>query len=245
MDEKNSDIDYKIADIITGMPHEFTVGRKTVRLYPVTLAKTYILARVMSGLAINREILSFNPNLEILRLVEEKKELCCRLLSIHATPNTYKDLFNSRSIAERRNLFMKMSNEDVAVLMLYVLTSDATEEVIKHLGLDKERERLAKVMKVKKDDSKNNVSFGGLTIFGSFIGQLKEMGYSDNEILYERGYSFLRLMLADKITSVYLSDDELNKLPADVGGTMFDGNDPASFEKLKARMSAKGVKMIN
>ena len=32
MDEKNSDIDYKIADIITGMPHEFTVGRKTVRL---------------------------------------------------------------------------------------------------------------------------------------------------------------------------------------------------------------------
>ena len=59
MDEKNSDIDYKIADIITGMPHEFTVGRKTVRLYPVTLAKTYILARVMSGLAINREILSF------------------------------------------------------------------------------------------------------------------------------------------------------------------------------------------
>lgn len=241
MDDKKKDIEYELADIITQKPHEIKVGRKLFRLYPVTLAKQFLLKRIMDGLSMNTSVLRKNPYMEALRLAETNRKVCCHILAIHATPNTCKDLHNSKAITERRNVFSKMTIEDIATLLIYVLTSDKTGRMLHELGLDKEQKRMSEVMDIKRQNGKNNLTFGGLTIFGSFIGQLKELGYSDNEIIYEKGFTFLRLMLADKITSVYLTDGELQNVSTTAGGTLLDANDPASFEKLKS-LSLRGVK---
>lgn len=240
-DRKKENIEYELADIITQKPHEIKVGRKLFRLYPVTLAKQFLLKRIMDGLSMNTSVLRKNPYMEALRLAETNRKVCCHILAIHATPNTCKDLHNSKAITERRNVFSKMTIEDIATLLIYVLTSDKTERMLHELGLDKEQKRMSEVMDIKRQNGKNNLTFGGLTIFGSFIGQLKELGYSDNEIIYEKGFTFLRLMLADKITSVYLTDEELQNVSTTAGGTLLDANDPASFEKLKS-LSLRGVK---
>lgn len=240
-DRKKENIGYELADIITQKPHEIKVGRKLFRLYPVTLAKQFLLKRIMDGLSMNTSVLRKNPYMEALRLAETNRKVCCHILAIHATPNTCKDLHNSKAITERRNVFSKMTIEDIATLLIYVLTSDKTERMLHELGLDKEQKRMSEVMDIKRQNGKNNLTFGGLTIFGSFIGQLKELGYSDNEIIYEKGFTFLRLMLADKITSVYLTDEELQNVSTTAGGTLLDANDPASFEKLKS-LSLRGVK---
>ena len=145
-------------------------------------------------------------------------------------------------MTERRNVFEKMRTEDVATMLVNVLTTDYTKDIIEYFGIDKEQKRLAVIMEIKRKNSKNNLSFGGLTIFGTFIGQLKEMGYTDDEIIYEKGYAYLRLMLADKITSVYLTDEELQDVPTDSGGTMIDGNSPDAFEKLKTALAGRGLK---
>lgn len=231
MEQRNESID--LADIITQKPHEFKVGRKLFRLYPVTLAKQLLIKRVMDGLHIDETIMQRNPYIEALRLAEVDRKACCHVLAIHATPNSYKDLHNSKAIAERRNVFEKMSIEDIASMLMCVLTADNTEQVIRSLGLDEERARLQEAFEVKRKNGKNNLTFGGLTIFGSFIGQLKEMGYTDNEIIYEKGYTFLRLMLADKVTSIYMSDEELQDLSISAGGSLIDGNSPDAFDKLK------------
>lgn len=240
-DRKKENIEYELADIITQKPHEIKVGRKLFRLYPVTLAKQFLLKRIIDGLSMNTSVLRKNPYMEALRLAETNRKVCCHILAIHATPNTCKDLHNSKAITERRNVFSKMTIEDIATLLIYVLTSDKTERMLHELGLDKEQKRMSEVMDIKRQNGKNNLTFGGLTIFGSFIGQLKELGYSDNEIIYEKGFTFLRLMLADKITSVYLTDEELQNVSTTAGGTLLDANDPASFEKLKS-LSLRGVK---
>ena len=67
------------------------------------------------------------------------------------------------------------------------------------------------------------------------------MGYSDNEILYERGYTFLRLMLADKVQQVILTDEERKDIPESMGGTYVDANDPKNTEKIMALLKNKGV----
>jgi hypothetical protein len=100
---------------------------------------------------------------------------------------------------------------------------------------------MGRISEAKK--SKNSISVGGKTLLGSFIGQLKEMGYTDNEIRYELGYHYLQLMLADKMTSVYLTDEELSSLPEECGGNVLDGNDPESFGKLQSLLANRGVKM--
>lgn len=240
-DKKYGNIEYELAGIITQKPHEFKVGRKLFRLYPITLAKQFIQKRIIGRLGLNTSFIQ-NPYLEALRVAETNKKACCEIIALHATPNTYKDLHNSKAMAERRNVFEKMRTEDVATMLVNVLTTDYTKDIIEYFGIDKEQKRLAVIMEIKRKNSKNNLSFGGLTIFGTFIGQLKEMGYTDDEIIYEKGYAYLRLMLADKITSVYLTDEELQDVPTDSGGTMIDGNSPDAFEKLKTALAGRGLK---
>ena len=240
-DKKYGKIEYELADIITQKPHEFKVGRKLFRLYPVTLAKQFIQKRIIGRLGLNTSFIQ-NPYLEALRVAETNKKACCEIIALHATPNTYKDLHNSKAMTERRNVFEKMRTEDVATMLVNVLTTDYTKDIIEYFGIDKEQKRLAVIMEIKRKNSKNNLSFGGLTIFGTFIGQLKEMGYTDDEIIYEKGYAYLRLMLADKVTSVYLTDGELQDVSTGSGGTMIDGNSPEAFEKLRTALAGRGLK---
>ena len=58
------DIEYEIADVIIERPQEFKVGRKYFKLYPVTLAKMFLLKQQIDGLNINGEILEANPYME-------------------------------------------------------------------------------------------------------------------------------------------------------------------------------------
>lgn len=237
MDEhKKTDIEYDLADVIIGAPHDFFVEKDRFRLYPMTLAKMFLLKRYFDELDFSEENVRLNAYMEAVRLAEEHTEVCCRIIAVFTAPNTYKDLFDYDAIEKRFERFKeKLSYEDIATMMVYVLTWDKTDALYRHIGLDKEALRRAKIMKVKKDD-KNNISFGGLSLFGTFIGQLKEMGYSDDEILYEKDYCYLRMMIADKMTSVYLSDDELKSLPDEVGGTMIDANDPQAMDKLRGKL---------
>lgn len=243
MNEQNErELDYALADIITAKPHEIRIGRKTLRLYPVTLAKTFVLRRWMDALEIDASLLKVNPYVECLRLAETQREKVSEILAVHSAPNTQKDLHDSRSRAMRRNLFASVKTEHLAGLLMAVLTQDKTEELTQYLGLSAEHERLAEVLKVKREGDKNNLSFGGKSIFGAFIGQLKEMGYTDEEILFERSYSYLRLMLADKTTSIYLNDEELENLPQSAGGTLLDGDDDSDMDVLAALIKQGGEK---
>ncbi len=239
--ETIENIEYDIADVIIGRPQEFKVGRKTFCFYPITLAKMLLLKRQLDCLELNMDILRANPFLEALRVMKEHRETVCTILSYMTAPNTYKDLYDSRALAVRRNVFNKDLGEEDLASLLVVSLDDKTDRIMRHLGLDKEHEKLQKVMKVKKKHDDNSLNFCGLSLFGTFIGQLKEMGYSDNEILYEKGYTYLRLMLADKIVQVILTDDEKKELPSSVGGSYMDANDPKNAEKIRAMFASRGV----
>lgn len=241
MNEQNEkELEQALADIITAQPHEIKIGRKTLRLYPVTLAKTFVLRRWMDALEIDTALLKASPNMECLRLAESKPDIVAHILAIHTAANTRKALHDSRGMATRRNLLLDVKREHLAGLLMSVLGQDKTDLLMDHLGISAERERLQKVMGLKQRNGSNSLSFGGKSVFGTFIGQLKEMGYSDEEILFERGYSYLRLMLADKVTSVYLSDDELESLSQSDGGTLLDGEDDASLDVLASMIKQGG-----
>ena len=238
------DIEYEIADVVIERPQEFKIGRKCFRLYPVTLAKMFLLKRQIDGLSINETILKANPYLESMRVARESKDVCCTILAYHTAPNTYKDLYNTQAITTRKNYFAKnLNEEELASLMILVLTADKTDEIIKYYGLDKEKERMQKVMAIKNKNDKNNLTFNGVSLFGTFIGQLKEIGYSDNEILFEKSYSFLRLMLADKVVNILLTDEERQQLYDKDGGSLMDANDPNSADKIRGFLAKKGIEV--
>ena len=246
MNEEKFNIEQELTDVILGKPYKIAVGegkeQRFFFFFPVTLAKKLWLQSLIESLCIDMKIMVKNPYLETLRIAHENKHTCCQILAYHTTPNTKKAFYDIDSIDKRREFFEEnLGEEDIATLLVVIFTADKTKHLKIHLGLDKEQERMEKVMEVKRKHGKNNIMFGGKSLCGTFIGQLKEMGYSDDAILFRYGFSYLSLMLADKITSIYLSDEELNELPTSVGGTMLDGNDPASKAAFMAQLKKSGV----
>lgn len=241
MYDKKNDINYQeydLADTILGKPHDFLVGEQRFCIWPVTLGKIFMLRPYMESLGTDR-FTGPDPCASALQLVREKRELCATILAIHTLDNCRQSVLDIPEIKERTAFFSdEVGDEDLASLLVIILTSDRTRQVIDHLGLDKERERLEEALRVKRE--RNVLSFGGRSIFGGFIAPLMEMGFSADEIIYELGYGFLRLMLMDKQVSLYMSDEEIQQMCGSAGA-LIDGDGADADSQLESFFASKGV----
>lgn len=221
--DKEKQLELDLADTIIDRPKGFSVGRRHFYLYPVTLGKMYLQKRVTENLDINTDLLQVNPYAEALRLVETKKVDCCLLLTYH-TLQTKKEVLSNRIVTIRKNIFLReMDNDDIATLVLTCLTSDKTSLFIQHLGIDKELERMADVAKAK--ESKNTFNFGGKSVYGTLIDAACERyKWTFDYVLWEISYTNLWLLMKDKVTSIYLTDDEMKKSHINNTPGIIDGN---------------------
>lgn len=233
MSEDKKLIDMNIADTIIERPHGFKVNQCQFYLYPVTLGKTYLISRLVECLGINLEIIKANPYMEALRLCQEKKEIVCRILSYH-TINRKDELFDCNLVQERCDFFCKELDDDsMAQLLVMVLPEGDISTYVKHLGIDKEKEWQAKAMKAKKDN--NSLVFGGKSIYGTLIdAACQRYGWTFEYVVWGISYANLQLLLADSVTSIYLSDEERKRINIPQDRNVINADDPANMAKIKA-----------
>lgn len=241
-DEKNNSsyLDGDVADVITGKPHDFRVGSREFRVYPVTLGKILILRPYMEASGMDHVVKTPNLYLSMLKLVRDKKELCATILAIHTIKNSREAFYDLPEIKWRTDFFFKeLDDKDMASLLVVILANDRTRQIAEYLELDKEQERISAAIEAK-EGKHNNLSFGGKSIFGSFIVPLKEMGFSIDEIIFECGYCFLRLILMDRQFSIYMSDDEIQRMGGSAGA-LIDSADANADLQLEAFFASRGV----
>ena len=208
-------LDMEIMDAILEAPFEFFCGGKAFYIYPLSFGKLNIIQRYIAQLDVNLSHVRINAALEGIRLVREKRSECLNIIVI-STCETKAELYSSKFINERRDFFDKeMDEEDIATLLLYIISNiNKAETYISRLGLDKEIERKNRILQFKAKKDRNSLDFGGRTIVGAFILPLIDSGLTYDEIIWKRSYALLRIAIADKITSIFLTDDERKKLPA-------------------------------
>lgn len=219
MAEKKTDMN--IDDALIEKPYPFTVEGermgKRYYLYPVTLGKLHVLKRHMENLQLDLGNLKLNPNLEVLRVVKAKKEEVCKVIAYH-TLKRKRDIFDTALVQETADFIGKNSDEEeLAALLLYLLTKENVEVYKEHLGIANENERLRKVIRAKKaaQKTKNDFEFGGKTVYGTLIDQVCERyGWEYDYVVWGISLVNLQLLLADKIQNVYLTDEEKKKIPA-------------------------------
>ena len=229
-EEEKKEIEQYLADTIMERPYGFSVGERHFSLYPITLGKMYVLQRYIEQLGLRAQDIK-NISIGMLRIVMEKKDECLNIIYFH-TCRTKHEVFDAQRMEETVKFFKEnMTDADIASLMIMVLSGDKTEIFIKHLGIDKEQADLKKVMDVKNQSDKNSFSFGGVSIYGSFIYPLLELGMSWDEILWERSYTNLRLLLADKVNSVYVSEEERKRINVSRDRNRVDGDNREAILK--------------
>lgn len=204
------DIEQDIIDAIVEKPYAFKVDDKEFYLYPVTLGKKFMLQRLVKEMELDDNVLKTNPMLEILRIAHLKKDLCCLYIAYH-TCKSKKSLFSCK-IQDRQQYFQEhLNEEDIATLMMLSMI-DKTDEFMEHIGITEEKEKQRVVSKIKA--SKNNLTFGGLSAYGTIIhSACEKYGWTMDYVVWGISYTNLRLLMADATESIYLSDEELKKVP--------------------------------
>lgn len=196
----------------------------------MTLGKMYLTSQLIESMDVNRENLARDPFVEALRIINTKREESCRLIAYH-TIKTKEELLNGRIVDVQQKLISKFSNQDIATLLICILKNNSYQTIVEGTGIDKEADRMSKVNAAKS--TSGQFIFGGKTIWGSLIDAACERyGWSFDYVVWGISYNNLTLMLKDKITSIYLSDDERKRahLPS-ADEEMIDGNNREAVMK--------------
>lgn len=212
-----------IANVLTDMPIGCTIGNQRLCLYPQTLGVMYITSQLIESLEIDKEHLSENPLLETMRLVKHKRHTCCRIIAYHLSKGK-NEILDKQHIDALQNTIEETDDEDISTLLILILKDNSLEDILKHTGIKKELERMSKVSEAK--DTKNQYIFGGMSIWGSLIDAACERyGWTFDYVVWEISYANLTLMMKDKVTSIYLSDNELRRCRVpQTSGDYIDGN---------------------
>lgn len=220
-----------LADTIMERPYGFYVGERQFYVYPVTLGKTYLLSRLMKELDANDRLIELNPYMEAFRLCEAKRDVVCRILSYH-TFNRKEELFDNSLVAKRSEFFAEeLGNEDMAKLLMMVLSNGDVSTFINHLAINEEKEWLRKVSRVKKN--KGSLVFGGKSVYGTLIdASCERYGWTMDYVVWGISYANLQMLLADAVTSVYLSDEEQKQLHIPVDRNVIKADDPNNIGKI-------------
>ena len=235
MGKVSQTVDQDIADTILERPHGFKIAGKWLYLYPVTLGKSLLLERLIASLKINNSLLRTAPALELMRVVKANRETVSRILAIH-TLQTKREIFDVETISNRDEFLQKeLSDDEMTTLLTLAMSVDSVSAFKKHLGLDREREILKKIAKVKNSGG-NTFQFGGKSLYGALIDAACERyGWSLEYVVWGISYTNLQMMMADSSTSVYLTDDERKKVRISNDTERISADDPKNWARIKSQ----------
>lgn len=234
-----NDISILATSVLTEAPTIVECGRERFYINHPSLGVMQMSAPIIERLGIDKKNFAAAPTIEALRVVRDNKTDALRIIAFYGFCER-KSITNPYLVEKRlKTLENALKDEDIATLLIVVLNAMANIEVIsKETGINKELNRLQRVNAAKKN--KSTFTFGGVTTWGSLCDAACERyGWTLDYVLWGISYANLVLMLRDKVTSVYLTDEERKRVHISNDRTTYDGNDPNA---LKAAFSRLGLK---
>lgn len=235
MNSINEEIEKNISDAITERPINFSIGKRKLCLYPSTLGKMQILKNLYYAIDVKMDLLVINPLAETLRVCQEHTESVCRIIA-YSTFDDKKNILDSDKVY-RRTLFIRdnLSLEDMATILSVIFSIDKTEDFIHYFGIDADRDMKMQINRIKGESS--SITFGGKSIYGLLIDfACQRYGWTMDYVLWGISYVNLNMLFADAITTVYLSEEERNKLHSGEG-EIINADDPENKDLIRKLIS--------
>lgn len=229
---ESRDTYYELTDAVIERPVPFSVGKEQMFLYHASLGKMYMVARILDSLKVSSKAMAEDSYGEAVRLCKYKREDAIRLIAFY-TVRDKQDHFDVDLIEGRCSVLSSLDENELATLLVLVLTNDSSDRFIKEYGIDKEKQIVQKIVRYKRDNG--NLSFGGKTVYGTLIDSVCERyGWSFDYVVWGISYTNLRMITADSVVSMYLSKEDMKKLHISPDREVIDASDPKNFERIKA-----------
>ena len=218
-----------ISDILIERPIGFSMGKRRYSVFHPTLGKIQLTSRLVERLGFDERMKGNAVYLFALASAREHRDECLRIVAYSSLPGA--DCLDEAKVSERLGEFAKMDDEDIATLLLTILTMDRSREVMRQFGMDKESERFGRLMKAKSED-KNTVTLSGKSLWGTLIDcACERYGWSYQYVLWGISFANLQLLLADQVKTVFLTDEERKRARVSTDGIVIKADDKASLER--------------
>lgn len=223
-----------LADAVMDRPRELFIGSKRYCLWSPSLGMSLMIERHIAALGIDNGLLERNPAMEALRLVGIHRKEVAHILAILSF-RQYSELCQSEKIRKRAEVFAdKLSDEEMAQLILVVLTEPTAQTLISLSDITKDHAEQSRIVKYKNRDG-HTVSFGGKTIYGTLIdAACSRYGWTKEYVVWGIDLVSLQTILADTINSICLSDEEMKALGIHSTHDQKFGMTPEDIARLKA-----------
>lgn len=214
-----------ISDAIIERPVSFRYRRGRFMLYPLSLGKMQLCSRIIESIGLGNIAGGTDIYVTCLSAAMNDREKCIRLLSYVTLPGS--ECLDETKVRKRMKKFSRIKSTDLASVIVLFLSMDKTQAIMQEFGIDKEENRLAKVVKAKNDNKDNgSVSFGGKSIWGTIIDSACERyGWTYQYVLWGVSFSALKLMMSDHVKTVILSKDERKSAGVHDDGKIIRAND--------------------
>lgn len=242
--EQIQEIERVLTDTIIEAPIQFVVGggedEAHFNLYPKSLGVKMLIDRLKPQLEINEENIRNNALLECLRVCVAQQDYVLRMIT-YSTFQRKAQIQDAELIKKRMDFFKEhLENSDMATLLLYILKDDGTviEQLKKHLHIDKELERKKAILQAKEETKgeSSQIAYGGVSIYGTLFSFFAEKyGWSVDYIVWGISYTNLMMMYLDHPESIYMTKEEIDKLPLSVRnemGDVLDASNPENAQKI-------------
>lgn len=218
-------------DILLGRPMPFRLGKHRFMLYPETLGSSVLISGILQTLDMDHEILAINPSVEAMRLSTVYPEKIQEILAIATLPCD--ECLDTLKVKDRAGIFSsEMSRDDMAHMLMMILGRSRWHRLADCLGLGDEQKEQHRIARLKSRSSGAR-QYGGKSVFGTLLDSAcSRYGWTDRYVIWEVPLDRLRIMLADNMTAVYLSEEERRMLNIYNEAEMIDG-DTADIETLR------------
>ena len=133
--KKDKLIEMAVSDAMTEKPLVIEVGGKNFSINPPTLGKMQVLSKYYLALGIDDKKLGKNPQVESMRVCEEKTDIVCMLMAA-STLDKKEELNDDEKIAELADFFKwNCKPSDFSIVLLALLTQVRYENFISSIRL--------------------------------------------------------------------------------------------------------------
>lgn len=218
-----------ISDILIERPISFSVKGKRYSVFHPTLGKIQLTSRLVEQLGFDRQTKGNAVYLFALGSAREHRNECLRIIAYSTLPGA--DCLDEDKVARRLEELGGIDDEDIATLLITILSMDRSREIMKQFGVDIETERFSRIMRAK-GENKNTVAVAGKTVWGTLIDcACERYGWSYQYVLWGVSYANLQLLLADQVKTIFLTDEERKRARVSTDNVVIKADDKTALDR--------------
>ena len=220
----------QIVECIISRPQEFTLAGRTFAIYPESLGVSLLLVCHYKRLGLRNDG-RVAASMEALMLCKQQRNEVAEIIAL-STASGKDEALDPQWMQERAKFLTKhLSDDEMAALLIVILSMPRAVALIKDIGLDREQEEKRRIAKASGD---NSVSFGGRSLYGALIDAACERyGWTFDYVVWGISLVNLRMMLADAIASMYVSDETRKKAHIQPRGEEFISAENTDIDTLR------------